>query len=480
MVFKSLALSVLCDIMIIGGGPGGLHTSYQLSKRHDSNICLIEKENRLGGRLYDVALDPEHPEWRYGMGALRVMETQPVVLGLAKELGVELEYAPYKDDLQSVRGYFAFNSNDIRNLAYPLLSKDDTEDAFYHKLRFGPERQNANQYIDFRSYARSVLGAQAQQFLNDVSRFRAEFEVPLDPRSYLDFLDEEWDNCCNAFYPVGGMSMFIKQMAKFSEQNGVLIYLSQPAKTISKQTGSYPYLVNTPDYSFSAKKLVIAADARSLHYIGGDIAARIQAKPQFQDIMGIKVVTVAQRWAAPWWLHSGYEGKDVRRAWTTESCINALEIPINPYAVQQNVMRSVYDDDMRCTRFWENTYQRKGLKAVETEIMHGLHYLFPKADIPDPLTTVVQIWPAAWYYLRAGTQFTNKQIADWALHPLTGEDISLVGDSYYIQRSGWSDAAYKSSINTLNANYGLSMIPNSLSCLSSTGVGACVNKSVPF
>jgi hypothetical protein len=456
--------SVMCDIMIIGGGPGGLHTAYQLSKRHDSNICLIEKENRLGGRLYDVALDPAHPEWRYGMGALRVMETQNVVLALAKELGVELEYAPYRDDLQNVRGYFAFNSDDINKFAYPLLSKDfinqtghGTEDALYNKLRFGPERQNANKYPDLRSYIRSVLGTQAHQFLSDVSRFRAEYEAPVDPRSYLDFLDEDWDNCCHAFYPVGGMSMFIKQMAKFAQHNGVQIYLSQPAKTISKQTGTHTYLITTPIYSFSAKRLVIATDARSLHYIGGDIASRIQALPQFQDIMGIKVVTVAQRWASPWWLHSGYEGKDIRRAWTTENCLNALEIPINPYAVQQNVMRSIYDDDMRCTRFWENTYQRKGIKAVETEIMQGLHHLFPKAEIPDPLTTVIHIWPAGWYYLRAGTQYTNKQIAQWALQPLAGEEISLVGDSYYIQRSGWSDAAYKSSINTLNINYGFTL-----------------------
>ncbi|MEI6806121.1 MAG: FAD-dependent oxidoreductase [Myxococcaceae bacterium] len=466
MVLKAIALA--CNVLVIGGGPGGLHTAYQLSKLAksdpNSNICLIEKENHLGGRLYDVALDPAHPDWLYGLGAIRVMESQGYVRALAKEIGVELEFAPYRDNLISTRGFFSFASDEINTLAYPLVTKEfmnstghGTEDAFYQKLRFGPERSHAQDYPDLRSYIRAVLGTQAYQFLPDVFRFRAEFEVPLDPRSYLDYLDEETETCCRPFYPVGGMSAFIRQMAKLAKEQGAQIYVSQGAKTISKQAGAYPYQVTTPDYVFSAKRLVIATDARSFNYIGGDIASRIQAKPQFQDIFGIKIVTISQRWPSAWWHNSGYPGKDVHRAWTTEHCLNFIEIPINPYAAQQNVTRSVYDDDVRCTRFWENTYQRLGLKAVEEEINRGLHYLFPLADIPKPLHTVVQIWPAGWYYLKAGTKFTNKQVAEWAKAPLVGEDISLVGDSYYIQRSGWSDGAYKSSINTLNTNYGFNI-----------------------
>ena len=48
-------------------------------------------------------------------------------------------------------------------------------------------------------------------------------------------------------------------------------------------------------------------------------------------------------------------------------------------------------------------------------------------------------------------------IAKWAIEPLKGEAVSLVGEGYNPQRSGWSDAAYKSSINTLNAKFGLSL-----------------------
>lgn len=464
---SSLALeaskqNITCDIMIVGGGSSGVHTAYQLSKTQTSKICLLEKENHLGGRLYDVALDPKRPDLLYGLGALRVMESQSYLLNLAKEIGVQLEFAPYRDDLISARGFFSFSSDEIKTLAYPLVTKElinntghGTEDALYDKLLHGPERSHATQYPDLRSYLRNVLGTQSYQFLSDISRFRADFESPIDARSYLEFLDEEMNTCCRPYYPVGGMSSFIKQMSQLAQNHGVQIYVSEPAQIIAKQNNFYQII--TPNYLFSAKRLVIATSANGLKYISGEIANRIKAQRQFQDILGIKVVTIAQKWPFSWWKQSSYSGKDVHRAWTTEHCLNFIEIPINPYAADQNITRSVYDDDMRCTTFWENTYYKLGIKAVEEEITRGLTYLFPKANIPDPINTVVQIWPAGWYFLKAGTQFTNQKIAEWALHPIPGEDISLVGDSYYIQRSGWSEAAYKSSINTLNANYGFSI-----------------------
>ncbi len=36
---------------------------------------------------------------------------------------------------------------------------------------------------------------------------------------------------------------------------------------------------------------------------------------------------------------------------------------------------------------------------------------------------------------------------------MSGEDVALVGESYNPRRAGWSDGAYKSSINVLNALY---------------------------
>jgi hypothetical protein len=321
--------------------------------------------------------------------------------------------------------------------------------------------------------ARSLIGKMGTRpFLTDVFRFRADFEATLDARGYLDYLDEEWDVCCTPFYPVGGMSEFINRMAADAEHNGARIFLSEPALEISKQAGAYPYFVRTPQYAVAAKKLILAAEPGAFATVTGGIAEAVTAQPQFQDLVGIKVVTIAQRWPRAWWRDTGYPGRDIHRAWTTERCLNLLEIPIAAYAADQLVTRTVYDDDIRAVTFWENT-ARRGIAQVEDEIMRGLTYLFPNVPMPKPQNTFVQVWPAGWHWLQGGSQFTNADIAQWAIEPLPGEEVSLVGEAYNPQRSGWSDGAYKSSINTLNAKYGFHItVPMSAALALTGGQGA--------
>ena len=62
-----------CNVVIIGSGAAGIHTAYQLARlptsNPDSDVCVFEKQNRLGGRIFDVALDPARPDLVFGTGA---------------------------------------------------------------------------------------------------------------------------------------------------------------------------------------------------------------------------------------------------------------------------------------------------------------------------------------------------------------------------------------------------------------------------
>ncbi len=285
-------------------------------------------------------------------------------------------------------------------------------------------------------------------------RFRADFEATLDARGYMDYFDEEWDVCCTPYYPEGGMSQFVIKMAADAVTNGAKVYLKQPVLSIASASGQYT--LTTPDYQITADKVVIAAPKNGLNKITGNIAETIKNQTQYQDLVDIPVITIAQRWPNAWWENIGFPNKDIHRVWTTEHCFNFMEIPVANYAAQQLVTRTVYTDQQECVTFWQRAAQL-GTDVVEAEIHRGLQAVLPKATIPEPLNTVVHYWPAAWYWLKGGSQFTNAQIASWAIAPIPGEKVSLVGESYNPQRSGWSDGAYKSSINTLNANYGFSI-----------------------
>lgn len=463
-----------CDVTIVGGGAGGLHTAFRLAPTLGSKVCVFEKENELGGRIHDVRFDDADPDGpRIGVGARRVMETQEVLFSLARELGLELEVPPNEADLIEARHAFSFSKDDLAARKYPTIpasvsADKDRETVIYDLLRASPERATLPnpRYPDFVSYVKQVAGEEPYNFLRDMSRFRADFEYPLDARGYLDYLDQEWDTCCQPQYPKGGMSSFIRGMEREAVAGGVRIFKGEPVLSINSQQGRYE--IKTDKRTLTTSKVIIGAPPEGMAKISGDVAERIKSQAPFQQIIGVKVVTITQWWNDAWWKGirnpAATENAQVWRAWTTEHCLNFIEIPLNAYAAEQKVTRSVYVDNLRCADYWDDL-ARQGTERVEQEIETQLTALFnnggvSKPDmvtIPKPKKTFVQVWPAAWYWLRAGATMTNEQLTDWALEPLAGEPISLVGEAYNVNRSGWSDAAYKSSIKLLNTKYGFSL-----------------------
>ena len=463
--------ALTCEVAIVGAGAGGLHTAYRLAPTLGEGVCLFEREDTLGGRIHDIALDPADPNSQtIGTGARRVMEGQQILFDLADELELELETPGAAIDLINARGAFGFAKDDFVPLYdfTPDPEPDvDQETYFYDQLRFGPAREMIDTYPNFQAYVTDVIGEEGYAFLRDMSRFRADFEYDLDARGYLDWLDEEWDTCCIPSYPVGGMSAFIRGMADSTEQAGGRIFTGEAVTSI-RRVESGGYQLETAGHIVNAQKVVIAIPPVALNEVDGDIVEEIKAQDIYQDIVGVKVVTITQWWPESWWADvvdpNLTMDNHVWRAWTDEHCLNFIEIPIEPYAAAAQVTRSVYNDNLECSEFWEAT-AAEGDAAVEAEVANGLMHLFndngitspAMIDLPVPLHTHVQVWPAAWHWLASGTAATNDELFEWAAEPLPGEEIGLVGEAYNVNRSGWSDGAYKSSINLLNTHYGMSL-----------------------
>ncbi|HNN93349.1 MAG TPA: FAD-dependent oxidoreductase [Pseudomonadota bacterium] len=469
-----------CEVAIVGGGAGGLHTAYRLGATLGSKVCLIEKEGELGGRLHDISLDPKDPNSpKIGVGGRRVMETQDVLFALADELKLTLEKPPLVADLIGARGKYAFAKDDLRSQYSGLQTQLDTsvdyETWLYDVLRKGSGRASITNFSDLRSYIRATSGLTGYDFLHDMSRFRADFEYPLDARGYMDYLDEEWDVCCQASYPVGGMTAFIRGMEEKAKAQGVRFFKSQKVVSLDHNKQGSRYRVRSVSGEtdgnalvVNANKLVVAISPYWLNQVGGDVALALKDRPEYKQIIGVKVVTITQWWPENWWDQIKDPSKttdaNVWRAWTTDHCLNFIEIPQNAYAVAAKATRSVYDDDIRCVQFWEEL-AKQGMPVLEAELQRQLTALFNNngastpatVNIPKPLKTHVQIWPDAWHWLTASATITNKDLANWAVQPLAGEDVGLVGEAYYVNRSGWSDGAYKSSIRLLNEKYGLKL-----------------------
>lgn len=463
--------NLYCEISIIGGGPAGLYMAYKLGPIYKDKLCLFEKESRLGGRIYDVSKDPNSSDGPYfAVGSRRVMETQVVLFDLAKELGITLEVPSPAKQLIYAKGMYSLNPNDFVKL-YPGVSFDASntaEDAptqLLQRLLKAPQRIQINQHQDLRSYVNSVLGTNYYEYLRDMSRFRSDYEYELSAKAYLEYLDEDIKVCCIASYPVNGMTSFARGLVNKAQDSGVRIYTGQPIKSIDKNIDKSVnlYTLTSSQYRIQSQSVIIAVPPKGFDYIQGDIARAIQMQEQYKSLVGVNVVTVAQWYDNPWWLGiKDSSNQKVWRAWTTDSCINSIEIPQEAYAVKQNVIRSVYSDRLDCVKkFRELSAQGSG--ALEQEIKKGLEHLFSNngvthaVQIGDPSKTLYWEWPDAWHYIRAGYPFSTNDIFNWAVKPLPNENIALVGESYNPQRASWSDGAYKSAINLLNLQYGFSI-----------------------
>lgn len=178
----------------------------------------------------------------------------------------------------------------------------------------------------------------------------------------------------------------------------------------------------------SARRLVIAVPPTGLEWLEGDVVEDIRAQAAYQDIIAVRVTTITQWWPEAWWSDivdpDIQNNNNVWRAWTTESCLNSIEIPQEPYVASAFVTRSVYTDDLECTVFWDEL-AAQSTDAIEAELKIGLTALFNNGvskpdtvDIPDPLETRMKVWPDAWHWLRAGTDLTNADVYQWAVAPL--------------------------------------------------------------
>ncbi len=460
-----------CSIVIVGGGVAGLHTAYRLAPTQGENVCVFEKEERLGGRLYDLALSPEDEAAGrvIGNGGRRIMETQSILFQLAQELDIEYDTPKTGIDIIYARGKFGSNKDEFASL-YPGLvydrKKSDIETQLLTQIVESPLRKSIDTYADFASYAKAVVGEAGFQYLHDMSRFRGDFEYPLSAKGYVDFLAEELNVCCQTYYPKGGMTAFPKKMAAKARSYGVRIFTGEPVLAIDRALGGYQ--IRTSKRFVDAKRLVIAVPPDGFRKISGDVAQDIQAMEQFQSLIGVRVTVINQWFAKPWWKElKNKDGQGIWRTYTTSDpkkpdsrCINFTEIPPEKYAEPMNVIRTVYNDQAECAEFWSkldeahDDQQRDRLLHEGLTKMFGNNGVTPAVSIPSPIRTTYWEWPDGWYWVRKGSRFSNQDIADWAKQPIPGEPIGLVSEGYNPQRSSWSDGAYKSSLNLLKAQYG--------------------------
>ena len=61
-----------CDVAVVGGGPGGIYFAWRLlASGMDKQVCLYERSNRFGGRIYSLREQGPKSDLVVDLGAYR-------------------------------------------------------------------------------------------------------------------------------------------------------------------------------------------------------------------------------------------------------------------------------------------------------------------------------------------------------------------------------------------------------------------------
>ena len=457
---------------VLGAGVGGAHSAYRLASTYKNNLCIFERENHVGGRTHDIDYNGNVPA-AYSetpiaaMGALRFYDGQVVIKKLADELNITYYPYAYQNNLIKSRGRLYTSYADMCSNSYVDLSCEDDADGFNAQDQMWVRlldafRANGSllyQFADFHAFCRYTLGDEGTSYLKDSFRFRSDF-FNVEPYTYMEYTKQDWNLAGTIYYPYFGMSQFAKRMVyQATVTNNARLYLNESILRIddnSNTTGGYLFSVESSSYTVKAKRLVIAIPPSGWTNIGGSIGNEIKMHPNFQSILPIKVITIENYWPRRWWEESSMFNVTIDRVWTRQNCISFVEIiSRHPPKKELNLTRTVYDDGL-CTETWSALTERSSTADLTQELLRGLRSLFPDVDVPSPTKTATQLWSGGWHFRKSNTNVTNPQLARWALQPLSRFEkshISLVGEAYNIDRSGWIDGAVKSSLMSLTSQF---------------------------
>lgn len=76
------------DVVVIGGGAAGTYCAWRLASESDLSVALLEYSDRIGGRLYSIAL-PEMPSIFAELGGMRFLTSQESFYGLVQHLNLK-------------------------------------------------------------------------------------------------------------------------------------------------------------------------------------------------------------------------------------------------------------------------------------------------------------------------------------------------------------------------------------------------------
>lgn len=444
------------DIIIIGGGIGGLYTLYQLSKKNpELKILLIEKEKKLGGRVStykDKYMTLEE-------GAGRFSDNHSLFIDLLNELGLN-----YK--IKKTTGNVVFMPSGGRGSIMNLKDAPPTKNPSFLEALTDPvfnmvlntvfdetslpctsliakvilesqfDSKEILQKQTFLQYASKVLQKQQVAFIWDCFGYSNELKL-MNAYDCIQLMKEL--NPMNSFYFLkGGFSFLIDKMVEIIQKNkNICIKTYAKVKHIAHHSDSASFKIKMHkkdkgmDYEFYCKKLVCALPAQALEKFS--IFKPIQKKL----LDKVKPGTLCR-------IYSRFEKDSTGKYWFQDlpkfTTNNDLRMVI-PYNKDTGTIMISYTDGAFADSWWRlNT--ECGIDEVEKKLKE-LILESTGIIMPRPKSTRIFYWKYGVGYWAVGSD--SETVSKEILKPFPDMDLFICGEMYSEKYQQWMEGALETS-----------------------------------
>lgn len=407
------------DIIIIGGGIGGLYCFYELEKKYKNlKISLFEKNNYFGGRFLTKYKKIKNKNIQYEMGAGRFNDNHKLMKKLLKELKLEKDMIKIKadTDILPTKDYNLSNKFKNKNTFYyidKVIKKASKEDPI--KIR----------KLSFIEFAKTILKADEIKFMLDFNGYYGElyYENCYDS---IKLFKEGIRNDINYYILKKGFSSIIKKLIlKIKSKN---LYLNQELLKIRKYHNTF--LLNINGNIYQTKHLILALPKPALLKLD-----YLNIHKKYLNSINCKELCRIYSIFPKGWF-------DKLKKSTTNNKLRYI-IPID----KKSGLIMISYTDSKYAIYWKK-FLNLSNKKLTKEIMLQLEKIF-NFKIDPPIYNSINYWNCGVGYWKP--KYNSKKISKKILKLNKDDNLYIIGENYS-NNQGWSEGALET-VNELLNNY---------------------------
>jgi hypothetical protein len=407
--------SSIFDEIIIGSGMAGLYWIY---KTKPKNYLVLEKLNRIGGRVYNINWNSN--QISLGGGIIKYNNSHTIKLcdELKLEMGDEIsnytmiDWKKSKTDECGEEIFYNINKNLIKYLK---------------KVYFQNEQKIEKNKFTFEEFLNLYIDLELVNFIKFNILYKTYYNA--DVKSVLwDEMDEllRTTEFKFKFIKNGGYTKLLDELINFVGREN--IKLNQNVINIVKKKDIFEIKTSSNEI-FRTKKIILATEKNN------GIKFLFDNDSLCKKIKSVYSMTSGSNYLRIYSYHPN--GHGLNTSYKTSGLVGKV-IYIN-----KNILMCTYTEESDALKL--NKLLENKTKEEQEEIIYNL---FNKCNIPitKPNDIIIKFWNSGVHYNNPGY---NKQIKKSLISELNKENIILVGECIS-DSHGWVNSALESVEQSLN------------------------------